>query len=333
MTYRHLAEMVSAQPWAMLPDMLAVIGDLIRYQAERGTLTPEDIQEATGYAAVRANPSRAGNVAILPVYGVVSQRMNLMAQLFGGTSTEQYGAAFQQAVNDPNVRAIIMPVDSPGGSVAGVAELASQIYQSRGQKPVVAVADSMAASAAYWIASAADEIVVTPGGMVGSIGVYQAHQDLSAANDQAGIKTTLISAGKYKTEASPFAPLTADARDALQQTVNDYYNLFVSAVARGRGVPVADVRNGMGEGRMVTAPRAVQLNMADRVATLADTLRRFGVGPSAVPVRGESAGDTVATAVATAVATGPDGLAEIEVRRRRLRVLGDRERSDVAGGA
>jgi signal peptide peptidase SppA len=193
----------------------------------------------------------------------------------GGTSAEGFSRRFSQALNDPTVGAIVIDVDSPGGSVYGVAELAAEIYAARGSKKIVAVANSLAASAAYWIAAAADELVVTPGGEVGSIGVYTAHEDWSKALELQGIKPSLISAGKFKTEANPYEPLTEEARAAIQTRVNEYYDMFTKAVGKYRGATPSAVREGYGQGRVVGAKEAVDLNMADRIETLSETITRL----------------------------------------------------------
>jgi signal peptide peptidase SppA len=142
------------------------------------------------------------------------------------------------------------------------------------------VANTLAASAAYWLASAASELVVTPSGEVGSIGVFAIHEDYSAALDRVGVKVSLISAGKYKTEGNPFEPLGEEAQAAVQGTVNDYYDMFIRAVARGRGVSQADVIAGFGEGRVVMAEQAVRLGMADRVATIDEVIGGLQAGSS-----------------------------------------------------
>ena len=214
---------------------------------------------------------------MLPLTGVIMHRANMFSEFSGGTSTEKFTAAFRQLVADPMIKAIVLDVDSPGGTVAGVEELASEIFKAREQKPIYAVANALAASAAYWIASSATELIVTPSGLVGSIGVYAAHQDISEFAKQAGVKVTLVSAGKYKTEGNEFEPLSDEARAALQARVDEYYGMFVKAVARNRGVSPSDVRGGFGEGRVVGAKQAVALGMADRVATLDETLARLGV--------------------------------------------------------
>lgn len=300
--YPHVMALVREQPWAILPAKLAVIADLLRFRAEGGRLTADEIGARIGAAAERPNPARAGAVAVIPVYGTIVQRANMFTEMSGGTSTERLSGMFAEAMSDPSVGSIVLRIDSPGGGVYGVAELADQILKARGRKQIVAVADSMAASAAYWIASAADEIVVTPGGEVGSIGVFAAHEDISRFVDAEGVTVSLISAGKYKVEGNPFEPLSEEARTAMQNRVNDYYSLFVRAVAKGRGVSVDDVRGGFGEGRVVGAQQAVKLGMADRVDTYDATVARLargGTRPSGQRADSE----------------------DIDLRRRRMRLL------------
>lgn len=320
--YPRLVAYVREMPWAIRPEKLAILIDLLRFRAEGGRLTAEQIQGRIG-AATAPQQRQAGQVAVIPIFGVIMQRADMLDEMSGATSTERIGAAFGQAVNDPAVSAIVFQIDSPGGGVYGVDELASQIRAARGTKPIAAVADSLAASAAYWIASAVDpgELTVTPSGEVGSIGVFAGHDDLSQANEMAGVKVTLISAGKYKVEQSPFAPLTDEARAAIQGRVDDYYGMFTSAVAKGRGVPVADVRSGFGEGRVVGAQEAVKLGMADRVATLGDTIARLSKPQRQSSQRADSLNDELAAELPAElerelVATLAS---DFDFRRRRLR--------------
>jgi signal peptide peptidase SppA len=140
---------------------------------------------------------------------------------------------------------------------------------------VVAVANSLAASAAYWIGCSASEFYVTLGGEVGSIGVWQAHFDYSKALEEEGVKPTLISAGKFKVEGNPYLPLDPEAQAFMQSRVDDYYNAFIQAVAVGRGVAVDDVRNGMGEGRVLGADAALAQRMVDGIASFDDVLARM----------------------------------------------------------
>jgi signal peptide peptidase SppA len=195
----------------------------------------------------------------------------MMSICDGGTSTQAISGALREANADETISAIILDIDSPGGSVYGVDELAAEIRASA--KPVTAIANSLAASAAYWLGTAASEFFVTPGGEVGSIGVWMAHEDWSAALAAAGVSTTLISAGEFKVEGNPYGPLPADAKAFMQSRVDDYYGAFTRAVAKGRKVGVDDVRNGMGKGRVLGAAQAKASSMVDGVMTFDDVVR------------------------------------------------------------
>lgn len=300
MKHSYILSAIYSTPWAILPGWLATILEIAERHAAGEKLGREEVAARVGGATRPAN-RMAGQVQVLPLFGVITPRANLMSEVSGATSAERFGAQFRQAIQDPQVGAIVLDVDSPGGAVSGVDELAQEIIRSRGQKPVVAVANHLAASAAYWIATAADEVVVTPSGEVGSVGVFAAHEDASRALDQAGVTISLISAGKYKTESSPYGPLGEEARAAIQARVNEYYDMFVKAVALGRGVKAQDVRQGFGEGRVVGAREAVKLGMADRIATLDETIARLSRGRAP---------------------TGPTAEADLDLRRRRARLAG-----------
>jgi signal peptide peptidase SppA len=310
----RIVRYVASMPWAILPEKLEAIKALLYLRAAGGRVSDEEIKAITMEAAARPSPRTAGMVAIIPIYGLISQRTNMLSQFSGGTSTESVSKQLNQCLADPNVKAIVFDVDSPGGAVNGVDELSSQIYKARGQKKMVAVVNSLCASAAYWIACAADEVVITPSGLAGSIGVYLLHEDDSAAEEAAGIKTTVISAGKYKAEAVPGMPLTDEARQALQEMVDTMYGMFVSSVARNRGVSVSDVRNGYGQGRVLLAKEAVAQNLCDKVATFDQTLARFGVTGAVQQVAAEAALPEIDAAIESHK-TVPSSIA---LRRRKL---------------
>ncbi len=274
-----LSEFLST-PWAMMPDRLQTIaGVLTRWSSGQSPDDHVQFQINTDrvlrttrkqYAAEQSG----GGIAVLPLYGVVTQRGNMVDNISGpgATSTEQFSAALRQLLADDSVSQILIEIDSPGGSVYGVAELADEIFQARSQKPIVAIANSLAASAAYWIGCSANEFYMTPGGEVGSIGVWQAHQDFSKAFDEAGIKTTLISAGDYKVEGNPYAPLDPEAQAFMQSRVDDYYRAFAESVAKGRNVALANVLSGMGQGRVLGAQAAKQQCMVDGIASIDQVL-------------------------------------------------------------
>jgi signal peptide peptidase SppA len=280
--YAHLVAEFYSRAWAIRPEKLYLIDQLIRMRAAGQRFTDEEIRERIGadaFAGPRPRATTPGTIAIIPIMGVISHRMNMVQQISGpgGTSIQKLTAQFRAALDDSSVKAIIFDVDSPGGSVDGVPELAAEIFDARSQKKIVAVANTMAASAAYWLASAADELVVTPSGSVGSIGVYAAHEDVSKAMEMAGINLTLVSYGKYKTEGNPWAPLSEEAKAEMQSKVDAYGEMFIKAVAKNRGTDPQTVRGGFGQGRLALATEAVKQKMADRVATLDDVLAKYGV--------------------------------------------------------
>lgn len=214
---------------------------------------------------------------VIPLKGVITPHASLFSLLFGGAdgSLDTFRRSFRNAMGDSEVGTVVLDVDSPGGLVDLVPETAAEIRKARESKKIVAVSNPLTASAAYWLASQADEIVVTPSGESGSIGVYATHQDISGALDKAGIKPTLISAGKYKVEGNPYEPLDEEAQQAIQDSVDEYYGMFVKDVAAGRGVKVSEVKAGYGEGRTLTAGKALEANLVDRVDTLESTVARL----------------------------------------------------------
>lgn len=277
-----IAEFLST-PWALMPERLqAFAGVLGRWSkgeaAAETVLAGIEADKQTRTAKSSSNQNAGGGaIAVLPFYGVVTQRGNMVDDVSGpgSASTQRFTQAFRDALADPAVGSILIDIDSPGGSVYGVAELFTEIMQARGQKQIVAISNSLAASAAYWVGCAAAEFYVTPGGEVGSIGVWQAHEDWSAAMEEAGVKTTLISAGKFKVEGNPYQPLDGDAQAFMQSRVDDYYVAFTKAVAKGRGVNIDAVRNGMGQGRVLGADAALAEKMVDGVMTFDDVIRKM----------------------------------------------------------
>jgi signal peptide peptidase SppA len=303
---------VNDTPWAVMPEALAKIQD--------GLLDiRRDAEKIEGAVAAsrrsRIGRVRSGSVAVVPLVGLIAHRPSIVDMLFGTTSIGMFRADFAEAVADPGVGAVVLLIDSPGGSVSGIPEAAAEIRAARGgAKPIVAVADTMAASAAYWLGSQADRFVVTPSGRVGSIGVYAMHQDVSEAMKTMGVKTTLVSAGRFKTEGNPFEPLTDEARARMQADVDMFHSMFVADVAAGRGVKPDAVLSGFGQGRTVLAREAVELGMVDRIDTLRNVLAGLG-GNVPAPQGGVAEAQPSPEAECDALHAG-----EIDYRRRRLRL-------------
>jgi len=274
--YTRIARAVLEQPWAMIPSHFEALLDILTFRVDGGRLSAEEIAARVGDRERPSTMARAGAVAVLALHGPISQRMNLFAEISGGTSTEIFGRDFDAAIADPEVVAIAISIDSPGGSVAGVAELGDKIFKARGAgKPIVAVADSLAASAAYWIGSQAHEFVASPSAQVGSIGVVTSHRDVSKAEDAMGVKTTVIAIPAAKAEAHPYQPLSEEALTGVLASMQPFYELFTKAVGRARGVSAKDVKDGYGQGRVLAAVPAKAAGMVDRIESLSDVIARL----------------------------------------------------------
>ncbi|MGE3623700.1 MAG: S49 family peptidase [Bdellovibrionales bacterium] len=272
--YPHIAKALLEEVWAVQPTKMAAIVEFVCSkmfdEPSAAKFTP---------AQDRKVAAQQGSIMVMPLQGVISNRASLVQNQSepAGTSTEAFGRAFMAAVNNEEIKAIIIDTNSPGGVCAGTPELFELIYNARDKKPIIAQVNSMAASAAYWLACAASEIVVTPSGSVGSIGVVTVHEDISKRLEEDGVKVTFIHAGQYKVEGNYLEPLGDEAKAQFQKSVDEFYSMFQQAVAKGRGVTVKEVEANFGRGRMVGAKEAVSLGMADRVGTMEDTLARFGV--------------------------------------------------------
>jgi signal peptide peptidase SppA len=244
--------------WAILPDALRVA------IADARADVPRPPMRAAEPTSVQVP---GGIVAVLPVRGVVSYRADFFSEFFGGAVVERLSAQLWEAVANPQVKAIMLSIDSPGGMVSGLPEFAAELRTARGIKPILALADTTAASAAYWIGSQATEFWAVPSADVGSVGVYAIHEDFSKLLEQAGVTVTLISAGQRKTDGNPYEPLSDDARANIQARVDDVYGQFIEDVAKGRGVTTAAVRERYGHGRVLSAKDALAAGMVDRVGT------------------------------------------------------------------
>lgn len=230
-------------------------------------------------------------VALISIIGVLQPRDSWLGRLLGGCALDGVQSALSAAAADSAVRSIVLEIDSPGGAVAGVQQVADLIARIRGDgKRVLAWADGMCASGAYWIASAAERILVADATtMMGSIGVVATHVDESQSEAQAGLKMTEITAGRYKAVASSHKPLSEDGRATLQARVDAIYKVFVDAVATGRRRPVAEVLERMADGRVFVGHDAIKAGLADGVARLDMVMNLARPPASGANFRGEQA--------------------------------------------
>ncbi|TCN30329.1 S49 family peptidase [Sinorhizobium americanum] len=284
---RRVLRAFAAQPWFMDPRKAEQIVAMLELRALAGPRT-EAFRKEAGPLRQEVRTTK-GTVAVLNLFGPIAPRAEALEDVSQQAALiVPFQNAFRESAADPALAGIILNIDSPGGRVDLVPETAAMIRKAKREgRPIVAIANTLAASAAYWIASAADELVVTPSGEVGSIGVYVLHQDISERLSAEGIRMQFISEGARKTEGNPFEPLTEEATAALQVNVRYFYDLFVADVAKGRRVAESVVRadpekegKHFGGGRVYPAKEAVRLGMADRVATLDETIARLiGGGP------------------------------------------------------
>lgn len=252
---------------------LATLAVMPAWAMQEGALRSLLAQTTHAHTEPRAaeDAMRAGvGVAVLRVRGVIDQHLSWFADV----STDHLSRQLRAALAMPEIGAIVLDVASPGGGVFGTPEFAAELFAARSQKPIYAVANSYAASAAYWIASAATEFYVAPSGEVGSIGCWMLHLDYSQYLEQAGIAATVIRSGKYKAEGNPYEPLTAEALDHKQAGVDRYHTMFINAVAKYRGASVATVRAEFGEGRMLGAKDAVAAGMVNGIATYDEVIAK-----------------------------------------------------------
>ena len=271
----------------MQPDKLWAMISFLQIKASGGLVDADTLAAVRQQSAQSADRSQrvsrssGGAIAVLPLFGMIMQRGNMMGDISGprGTSLERFTQQFRAAMNDPSVSTVVLDIDSPGGTVTGVPELAAEILDARagGGKRIVAVSDCLCASAAYYIASACSEVVVSPSSLTGSIGVYMVHEDLSKALEKQGVSATLVYHGANKVNGNHLGPLTDGARQEMQDRVNYYGNMFENAVAKGRKMTQTDVRGKLGEGKVFNAQKAKSSGMADSIGTLDEVLARFGV--------------------------------------------------------
>lgn len=214
----------------------------------------------------------AGGVAIIPVLDTLVNRGAWLDSRSGLTSYEGIAAQLRAAGQDPEVRSVLLDISSPGGEAAGLAGLADLIRSVRQAKPVTAFVNDMAASAAYGIASAASEIVISPTSIVGSIGVVMLHADRSGELAAQGVKPTLIFAGSHKVDGNPFEPLSDAVRADLQASVDAHYRQFLDVVEQGRGLRLTADMARATEARTFIGSEAITRGLADRIASFDEVL-------------------------------------------------------------
>ena len=268
-------------PWAILPDRLREIQSIYETHLRGEKIDIKSIEAKLGEPLNNTHEEievRDG-VAVIPIHGVIGKRLNLFSKISGGVSTELLKRDIEIALSDDSIESILLDIDSPGGAVDGTQELANFIFNSRGTKPIIALANGTMASAAYWIGAAAHEVYMSSETtVVGSIGVVATHTDVSKAEEKSGIKTTEIVAGHFKRVTSELAPLTEAGREDLQSKVDFIYSIFVSDVAKFKGVSVETVLEHMADGRVFIGSQSIEAGLVDGVSTIDDLITDMSGG-------------------------------------------------------
>lgn len=269
-------------PWAILPSALEQILEL----SQRERLSGDELAaKLEAVAAKLGRPldntrkvtMREGGVAVIPISGPIARHMSLFHEISGGTSTEMLATDIQAALSNPNVSAIVLEIDSPGGESAGVGELASHIYAASMQKPVIAYVSSLGASAAYWLASAAGEVVVSPSAILGSIGTVMVHHDTTARDERSGVKKLEIVSSQSPNKRPDMK--TEDGRSQVQSMVDALTDVFVADVAMYRDCSIENVLADFGQGGVKVGQAAIDAGMADRLGTLEGVIAELAADP------------------------------------------------------
>lgn len=270
------------QPWAISEEGLR----LVLAVWSRGELFPDvrerALQERDGEPLENAHQTTVRDgVAIIPVCGPLFRRASLFTEISAATDYGTIRKDLATALADPAAKAIILEIDSPGGEVNGCGELAQAIYAARGVKPIVAYVGGTGASAAYWIASAADKIVAAETAILGSIGVRTALVDDSKRDAMEGIRE--IELVSSQSPGKRDAPVDDEVVARAQAHIDELASVFIAAVARHRGVSTGVVQSRFGQGDVLIGQRAVEAGLADELGTFEQTLKQLAASSSVPP--------------------------------------------------
>jgi len=243
LNYPRIYQKVFNEPWLIEPGAhRAICTALVSHQAaplaERQHGDSRKPSEYIDYSG-RKQPidyfHRMGSMARLPISGIISKHVSLMETLCGGFDLANAQKGLEQAMADPEIKHIVLDINSPGGTVTGVPEFAAMVRRAREVKPVITYTETLMCSAAMWIGAQAEMIIATPSARVGSIGVYQTWLDDSLANEMEGYRRELFEAGKHK--AIGLRPLTEEERAIFQAGVDEIHAEFKAEVRNFRTVP------------------------------------------------------------------------------------------------
>ena len=286
----HAAVMVAVNKSSLQMDLQTLHAETPESGERKRAEVMESLCAAYGFDSKAQNKPFAfqDGVAIIPIHGSL---INRFGQCYGYVTGYNFIRRQRDAaMADPDVTAIVYDVNSGGGEAAGCFELADESFALRGTKPTISVVDSACYSAAYALASTSDQVVVTPTGGAGSVGVYTMHVDMSKMLENWGLDITLIHAGEHKVDGHPYAELPEDVRADMQKSVDATYNKFVESVARNRNLSVEAVKDT--QARCYSADDALALGLIDSVASPIEAIRAF-LGGHSEASNDETTGDSL----------------------------------------
>lgn len=269
----------ASKPWYMQQEALETLLAVADRMGDPQALQTRQGKPLDGTRRVKM---RENGVAVIPITGPIFRHANLFSEISGATSTDLLARDIQAALDNPYVRAIALEIDSPGGEATGIHELAAMIFAARGRKPIKAYIGGTGASAAYWIASAADEIVIDATAIVGSIGVVMSYLDTSERDAKAGVRRVEIVSSQSPDKR--LDPNTDEGRTKVQAIVDALAETFVASVAAHRGTKPAAVLADFGRGGVLVGAAAVKARMADRIGSLESLISELA-GPASTTAR------------------------------------------------
>jgi capsid assembly protease len=266
----NIRKFIYGQPWAITEGWLDSICEIFESNvsgAAQPDFKPGSIEivdeQGRDYQVV-------DGVAILPIMGPIFPRANILTQMSGATSLDVLGRRLDEALADEEVSTILFQIDSPGGSVMGLSEMASKIYEARADKTILALAEGTAASAAYMLGSQAEAFFATEGSVVGSIGTIARIDSPDRAMKNAGIDSIVFRSSELK--AAGNGPMTPRQEDSMRKVLSTYFEMFKDAVVRGR--PGIDIES-VATGEVWIGRQAVDIGLADDVKTMSQVMSYY----------------------------------------------------------
>ena len=266
--YSHIITGMTSSPWMITESAMKMICEIVESHVT-GKLSQEDIriryQEARQERNGNHSHQNVRGVGVLQIAGPIFPKANLMTEMSGATSVEQFRQDFRALMADKSVDAILLDIDSPGGHSAQIAEMAAEIREARESKPIWAIANTSATSAAYFLGSAADKLFASPSSLVANVGTIMVYRDDSKKQEMFGIVETPVASSDLKKVG--YGPLNDEQYNYLQGIVDDINADFISGVALGRGMSEEEVHTNLGDAAVLTPRQAMEKNAIDGIAT------------------------------------------------------------------